>query len=204
VTETHQSARRMTLSDHESSPLRTGFIEAMSRTASTVGIVTTDGEAGRLGLTVSSICSVTADPPTLLVCINKRSPIGDAIRQNVCFAVSCLRADQRNVAESFAGRPRRGSPYDFSSSQWTTGRTGSPLLIGAIAQFDCRLQDLHEVGTHTILVGLVEEARDTHGTPLVYGRRGFGEMMRLPDARGTISLFPDPVWDEQPFEEIYE
>jgi len=110
--------------------LRTAFIDGMSRVATSVTLVTTDGPGGRYGLTVSAMSSVTADPPTLLICINRHNPIDAAIRENGVFGVNALRADQRWVAETFAGRPRRGAPYDFETGFWHTEQTGSPLLSG--------------------------------------------------------------------------
>lgn len=204
MTESARISHPLPIDEPDAPTLRTSFIEAMSRIAASVAVVTTDGEAGRFGLTVSAMCSVTADPPTLLVCINRKNPIGDAIRTNGRFAVNSLRADQRRVAEAFAGRPRRGEPYDFDISRWHTGATGSPLLTGAIAQCDCLLQDTHEVGTHTIFIGAVQEALDTPGSPLVYGRRAFGELHKLPDNGHLVPLFPEPIWDEPEDEEILE
>lgn len=181
-----------TLTDAE---LRSSFIDAMSRIATSVSIVTTDGATGRFGLTVSAMSSVTADPPTLLICVNRRNPMDAAIRGNGVFGVNALRADQRWVAETFAGRPRRGNPYDFAAGSWQIEKTGSPLLSGAVAWFDCVLIAAHHVGTHTIAIGRVAAAGSASGTPLIYGRRTFGELVQLPTHEGTAEL-PHPIWDE--------
>ncbi|MCA9861234.1 MAG: flavin reductase family protein [Thermomicrobiales bacterium] len=175
---------------------RLAFIDGMSRVATSVTLVTTDGPAGRFGLTVSSMASVTADPPTLLVCVNRRNPMDAAIRSNGVFAVNALRADQRWVAETFAGRPRKGNPYDFQSGSWRLENTGAPLLIGAVAWFDCVLIAAHHVGTHTIAIGRVVGTGVEAGTPLIYGRRSFGELVQLPTSSPTSQELPDPVWDE--------
>jgi flavin reductase len=175
--------------------LRSSFIDAMSRLATSVTLVTTDGEAGRFGLTVSAMSSVTADPPTLLVCVNRRNPMDGAIRTNGIFGVNALRADQRWVAETFAGRPRRGNPYDFQAGNWHIEQTGAPLLSGAVAWFDCVLIAAHHVGTHTIAIGRVVASGAEPGTPLVYGRRSFGELVQLPTGyQGPEE--PHPIWDE--------
>lgn len=89
---------------------RAAFIEAMSRAAAGVTVVTTSGPAGKFGQTVSAMCSVTADPPTLLVCIKSTSVIVNAIREHRAFGVNLLRADQRRVADLFAGRSGWGHP----------------------------------------------------------------------------------------------
>jgi flavin reductase len=184
--------------------LRASFIDGMSRVATSVTIVSTDGPGNRFALTVSAMASVSADPPTLLVCINRRNPIEAAIRANGVFAVSALRADQRRVAETFAGRPRQGLPYDFNIGRWETAVTGAPVLAGSVAWFDCRLIAIHQVGTHTIAIGRVAASGASPGTPLVYGRRSFGELMQLPDLGPAGDLFPYPVWDEPENEEGFE
>ncbi len=176
--------------------LRSSFIDGMSRVATSVTIVTTDGGAGRVGLTVSAMSSVTADPPTLLICINRRNPMDTAIRSNGVFGVNALRADQGWVAETFAGRPRRGNPYDFQAGSWHIEQTGSPLLTGAVAWFDCVLIAAHHVGTHTIAIGRVVASGAESGTPLIYGRRSFGELVQLPSNYAQTEEFPDPIWDE--------
>lgn len=182
-----------TLTDQD---MRASFIDGMSRVATSVTIVTTDGEAGRFGLTVSAMSSVTADPPTLLICINRRNPVDAAMRSNGVFGVNALRADQRWVAETFAGRPRRGNPYDFQAGAWHIENTGSPLLTGAVAWFDCVMIAAHHVGTHTIAIGRVVAAGSEPGTPLIYGRRSFGELVQLPSNYEVPDELPHPVWDE--------
>lgn len=172
---------------------REHFVDAMSRTVTGVTIVTTDGETGRFGQTVSAMSSVSADPPMLLVCINRKSPIHAAIARHRVFAVNVLRADQRRLSETFSGRPRKGPAYDFASAQWTRGETGSPQLTGAVACFDCALHAEHEAGTHTIFVGRVVAASGSAGAPLVYARRGYGELHAFPNPRpGDDILEPEP------------
>lgn len=184
--------------------LRSSFIDAMSRVATSVNLVTTDGEAGQFGLTVSAMSSVTADPPTLLICVNRRNPMDGAIRANGVFGVNALRADQRWAAEVFSGRPRRGDPYDFAAGSWHREKTGSPLLSGAVAWFDCVLIAAHHVGTHTIAIGRVVASGSTSGTPLVYGRRSFGELVQLPTSYRSSGEMPQPVWDEPDEKEFDE
>lgn len=172
------------------STLREDFIDAMSRAVTGVTIVTTDGELGRFGQTVSAMSSVSADPPMLLVCINRKSPITAAIERHGAFAVNVLRADQRRLAESFAGRPRTGAAYDFAAARWETEHTGSPLLTGAIARFDCTVDAAHIAGTHTIYVGLVAAAGNGAGAPLLYGRRSYGELRAFPMPRPDDDPLP--------------
>jgi flavin reductase len=176
--------------DLPSTSLRDGFIDAMSRAVTGVTIVTTDGELGRFGQTVSAMTSVSADPPMLLVCINRKSPIRHAISEHRVFAVNVLRSDQRRLADTFAGRPRQGSPYDFGLARWSAAKTGAPLLSGAIAQFECALEAGYDVGTHTIYIGNVVAAHSALGAPLVYSRRGYGELHAFPHPKPGEDLVP--------------
>ncbi|MEZ4499546.1 MAG: flavin reductase family protein [Thermomicrobiales bacterium] len=175
---------------------RQQFVDAMSRVASSVWIVTTDGPGGRFGLTVSAVTSVTADPPTVLVCVNCKTPVETAIRENFRFVISALRADQRSIAMTFAGRPKGGTPYDFTASNWSRSPGGIPLLSGAVAWLECQLLAVHHVGTHAIFIGRVEHAGSSAGMPLVYGRRSFAEIMHLPESAAHLATIPDPIWDE--------
>ncbi len=160
---------------------RQAFLDAMSRAATGVTVVASDGELGRRGQTVSAMCSVSADPPSLLVCLNRKSQLVRAIETHLVFGVSVLRADQKRIADSFAGRPSsRDKPYDFERVRWETAVTGSPLLASAVAKFDCRLIDAHTIGTHTIYIGEVVAASTAKGKPLVYASRGYGELFAFP------------------------
>ncbi|MEV0262456.1 flavin reductase family protein [Streptomyces sp. NPDC050617] len=154
---------------------RQDFIAAMGNAATGVTVVATDGPAGRFAQTVSAMCSVTADPPSLLVCVNERSPLAEAAARNGHFAVSVLSAEQAHVSDVFAGRPAAGPPYDFGCADWETLATGSPLLRGAAAVFDCRLGDAVVSGTHRVLFGAVTAAAVSPGAhPLVHHARTYG------------------------------
>src|SRR5215210_1045317 len=116
------------------------FVSAMGQAATPVSVVTTEGPAGRFGITVSAVSSVSADPPLLLACINRKSPAVAAIAENGRFAVSLLSAGDRGVAETFAGRPRAGAPYDFANHEWRLGSNGLPTVAGAAACFECETE----------------------------------------------------------------
>jgi flavin reductase len=146
------------------------FRGAMAAAVAGVCVVTTDGPAGRFGLTISSMASVSAEPPTLLVCVRRPSPLAAAVRSNGLFAVSVLAAGQAAVAESFAGRAR---PYDFGADRWAAAASGAPLLAGAAAWFDCQVAHTVEAGTHTVLFGAVVAARRGLTRPLAYTDRGY-------------------------------
>jgi len=171
---------------------RERFLDAMSRSATGVTVVTTNGALGRFGQTVSAMSSVSADPQMLLVCISRKSPIHAAIVQHRVFAVNVLRADHRRIAEVFSGRPRVGTPYDFGVARWDLDTTTSPLLAGAVATFDCELEQSVAAGTHEVFIGRVVGVGTGTGSPLLYAQRSYGELHAFPNrvAPGEI-VFPD-------------
>jgi flavin reductase (DIM6/NTAB) family NADH-FMN oxidoreductase RutF len=152
--------------------LRVAFVEGMSRSAPPVYVVTTAGAAGVHGLTVGAVSSVSADPPTLLACVHRQSPLATAVRRNRVMAASLLGAGQAEIAEVFAGRhPGRTRADSFATDPWTVGPTGAPLFDSAAAGFDCRLLTAHDSGTHVILIGLVVQVATVPADPLLYHRR---------------------------------
>ncbi len=155
------------------------FISAMGAAATGVSIVTTEGEAGKFGLTVSAISSVSADPPMLLACVNRKSPAVAAMMQNGRFAVNLLGSNNQDVAEMFAGRPKSGNPYDFTRHGWEEGETGLPVLGDATASFECEIECSQDAGSHRIFIGRVINARRNTAEPLVYCNRAFGRVAQL-------------------------
>jgi len=153
---------------------RDAFVAAMGAVAGSVTVVTTDGPGGRFGQTVSSFCSVSADPAQILVCLNMRSPICSALEINRSFSVNVLSEGQSHIADAFAGRPRAGVPYDFESINWSSDTNGSPLIDGATATFSCTLDSRIPGGTHFMYLGGVVAASRTEESPLVYRSRKYG------------------------------
>lgn len=168
-------------SDHVSvtdTPDRQAFINAMANLVTGVNVVTTDGGAGKFGLTVSAMTSLSADPPMLLVCINRRSPMCGAVRVNGRYCVNVLATRQQTIASCFAGHPVEGEPYDFSQARWHQQPGGAPQLVGAVASFDCVVESSLEYGSHTLFVGKVRSVSGEDGQPLLYTRRTYGHPQR--------------------------
>jgi flavin reductase len=140
-------------------------------------LVTTDGPAGRFGVTVSAFASVSADPPMVLACINRRSPAAAAIAANGTFCVSVLAAPQSFIADVFAGRSERYRPYDFDCADWQRAEGGAWRLSDAVAAFACALDREVEAATHQVLFGRVLETHRDQVCALpslVYTRRAYG------------------------------
>jgi flavin reductase (NADH) len=155
--------------------MRASFLQAMAEAAACVTLVTTDGPAGRFGVTVSAFASVSAEPPMLLACINRRSPAAAAIAANGGFCVNVLSAGQSYLADVFAGRSERLPPYDFGCAAWEHA-TGGWRLRDSIASFTCGLDRDVAAGTHQVLIGRVLEthrAEQPCAGSLVYARRAY-------------------------------
>ena len=155
------------------------FIAAMGAAATGVTVITTEGLAGRFGLTVSAVSSVSAEPPMLLCCVNRKSPAVAAMEQNGRFAVNMLGSNNREVAEVFAGRPKSGKAYDFERHAWEKGSTGQPVLSDATASFECEIECSQDAGSHRIFIGRVVNATRNSAEPLVYCNRAFGRVAEL-------------------------
>lgn len=150
------------------------FREALSRLASAVTIVATDGPAGRAGLTCSAVSSVSDQPATVLICVKRSSRSNAVIKANRVFTVNALVAGQEPVADVFAGRGGIDGSERFAHGDWAPLVTGAPALAGARMTLDCRLAELVEVGTHSVLFGAVEAVRlGASGEPLVYADRRY-------------------------------
>ncbi len=153
---------------------RAAFRDAMSRMPASVHLVTTDGPAGRRGVTVSSACSVSDDPATLLVCLNLSSPTNDRFEANGHFAVNMLASRSEVLARAFSGVGALSPDERFAKGRWTTAETGAPILTDALVGFDCRLIDARIVATHRVLIGEVVAMRLGSPEPaLLYFDRAF-------------------------------
>ncbi len=155
------------------------FIAAMAGAATQVSVVTTDGTAGRFGVTVSAFSSVSAEPPLVLVCINRRSPAIAAIEANNAFCVNLLRDDQAEIANCFAGRPGDIAPYDFACAAWGVATSGAPVLADATANFDCTVEATYDAGTHRIFIGRVAQAFHRNAAPLAFSNRAYQALRPL-------------------------
>jgi flavin reductase len=163
--------------------LRAAFLEGMSRAATFVAVATTDGEAGRFGVTVSSLTSVSADgdQPSLLLCVHHLSPVGAAILKNRAFCANLLAEDQQDLSNLFAGRGGSADHADrFTRTPWGTGEIGQPCLVGATATFECRLATALLWETHHIIVGRVASVRlSDNPSALLYGQRAYRRAIHL-------------------------
>lgn len=154
----------------EIAPAQAAFREGMSRLGAAVNIITTDGPAGRHGMTATAVCSVTDSPPTLLVCVNQSAKSHDMFVKNGVLGVNVLGAEH----EDLSGRFSRLSEEDrFASTPWGIGITGAPLLGEALTAFDCKIVDRLVRGTHSVFICEVVSTLNGAGKEglLWFGRR---------------------------------
>lgn len=138
--------------------LQTEFRNAMAQLGSAVSVITTDGPAGKFGFTASAVCSVTDQPPTLLVCMNRNSFANAPFKQNGALCVNVLSGAHQALSGIFANASLR-SEERFAHDRWQVMASGAPVLSSAVACFDCVIDHCHEVGSHTVFYCQVQAIR---------------------------------------------
>jgi flavin reductase (DIM6/NTAB) family NADH-FMN oxidoreductase RutF len=144
----------------------------MRRLVGSVCVLTGGADRGRVGLTATAVCSVSADPPTLLCCINQSSNSYSTIVGAGAFAVNVLAMSDLSLSSRVSSR--LSSAEKFEQGDWLQGC--SPMLGSALASFDCRVIHHIEAGTHGILLGQVQSLRvkDEAVSPLLYAQGQYG------------------------------
>jgi flavin reductase len=125
------------------------------------------------GMTANAIATISIDPPILMASIARKAETHGAIVGSHAFGVSVLTGDQQALAECFAQPTTALKLTRFCDAAWHEAETGSPILDGALAYFDCRLTERHAVGDHTMFLGEIVAAgyRDDAAPLLWYGSR---------------------------------
>jgi cob(II)yrinic acid a,c-diamide reductase len=158
--------------DQKIEPL--AFRNAMSHFAEAVHILTTDGPAGRRGVTISAVCSVSDNPATMLVCLNRNHEFNHLFIENGVFALNTLSFQQQALSEAFSGKGELAQEERFALGDWHTLQTGAPVLTNALASFDCRIIASHEVATHYVIYGKVSAINfGDRGRSLIYLNRSY-------------------------------
>lgn len=143
------------------------FRSAMRRLATTVSIVTCAGAEGWYGMTATAVTSVSADPPTLLVCINRATSLYRPLVTGGTFCVNLLRSSQAPLSRAFGGQVK--GPARFALGSWQAEAGGLPFLADAQANLFCAVQRVVDCGTHGIVLGGVRAARFAEAvTPLLW------------------------------------
>jgi flavin reductase (DIM6/NTAB) family NADH-FMN oxidoreductase RutF len=153
------------------------FRQCLSQWASGVTVITTRRPGGIHGMTASAFCSVSLDPPLVLVCVDLRNRTHQYLQETGAFCAHILAEGQEELSQRCAGRlGPRGN--ELEGVPFREGATGAPILEGCLAYLDCKVIFAHDGGDHTIFVGEIEEAgAATEARPLVFFRGGYRSLV---------------------------
>ncbi|MFF0946121.1 flavin reductase family protein [Rhizobium leguminosarum] len=153
------------------------FKLSMRHLAGAVSVITVGDGQHRTGFTATSVSSLSAERPSVIVSVNRASSSWPALQRYGCFCVNVLAADQQQVAQSFAGLDGRKGAERYGDAGWYRLKTGAAALENALTVLDCKLETAFHYHSHAILVGHVcaIEIRQDIG-PLLYWRGGFHEL----------------------------
>ena len=140
------------------------FKSVMRRFAACVNVVTSLHDDVMNGMTATAVCSVSADPPSVLVIVNKSNRSHPLIKDSGSFAVNVLSSEQEAVAMHFASR----QPEPFTGIEYRVGVTGCPIIIGVDAHLECTVSQSVEFGTHSIFIGHIVSCAVSGNSPLLY------------------------------------
>ncbi|RBP09860.1 flavin reductase (DIM6/NTAB) family NADH-FMN oxidoreductase RutF [Roseiarcus fermentans] len=154
-----------------------GFKDAMRQLASGVCVVTVGAGDERNGLTATSVSSLSDEPPTLLVCVHRAASSYPAFERYGAFAVNVLAADQREIADRFAGATNAGGAGRFAGGRWLELPDGGVCLAESVAVLDCEVEERIERHSHAIVIGRVRRTMiGANSGALVYWRGRYDQI----------------------------
>lgn len=149
----------------------------MREVASPVAIVAAGEPDKRSGLTATAICSVSDDPPTVLVCLNKNANAHSRIIDTGFFSINFLSSDQEAIAVCFSGANKIYGEDRFAIGSWDKGLTGVPILRDAVCNFECQLVSHQAVATHTVFIGeLINSQKFLNSGALLYQHGAYKQL----------------------------
>jgi flavin reductase (DIM6/NTAB) family NADH-FMN oxidoreductase RutF len=158
--------------------LRTRFRTSLRLLASTVALVTAAHGERRGGLTATAACSLSVDPPLMLVCVNRRSHTHGFMRESDNFCINYLGEHHRELALLFATQVQNVEEK-FASGDWSMSPFGNPILRDSLATIECQVHRRIDEGTHSVFIGTVLDAVTRNDCePLVYVQGGFAKLAR--------------------------
>lgn len=171
---TASSARAATEEPPDGQAHLTGF----DSLAGAVTVITSaDGAGARFGVTCTSVCALSMDPPTLVACIPRKSTLGRDVGRTGQFCVNVLNAGQRAIAEEFEVARGAGGGR-FEHGHWISGATGSPVLQDALASLECTVELMYGYPEHLMVAGSVQNVAQAarSGEPLVHVARQYAQL----------------------------
>ena len=154
------------------------FKTVMRQVVSSVAVVTSRAGKVRNGLTATAVCSVSAEPPTMLICVNRRATAESIIAESGAFAINFLTQEQHQIARLFS-TSKLSAEERFGQGKWMSLVSGAPVLDGAVAAFDCRVEECHLSGTHRIYIGRVVAATSLDQHALLYRDGSFRRLAAI-------------------------
>lgn len=143
------------------------FRSVMRKLASSVVVITSRSERQKNGLTATAMCSLSTDPQSILISVNKDASATEIILQSRCFAVNVLAEHQQKIASLFS-TPKLAPEQRFSGACWHELKSGAPILTDALASLDCEVATHFMYGTHYVFVGRVLAMQSREGLGLLY------------------------------------
>ena len=161
----------------------TDFRGAMRQLTGGVSVITAGRGRDISGMTVTSVSSLSVDPPALIVSINREASSWPLVKRYGVFGVNILTSDQIDVAERFTGKGGLKGADRFAGAEWITRVSGVPLLAGALAAIDCEVEEIIERHSHAIVIGRVLDLQlSTRTAALAYWQGQYVAIDRDEDA----------------------
>jgi flavin reductase (NADH)/cob(II)yrinic acid a,c-diamide reductase len=161
-------------------PAREDFTACMRQIPGAVAVVATACAGERRGLIATSWCSVSAEPPSILVCVSQGASAHDVIRRAGFFSVNPLTTDHAEIMAIFAGQRGLSGDARFNHGDWRTGASGAPVLQDALASLECHLAEHYAHHSHSIFIGRVTHLRVTpQAEALIYAKRAAARAVAL-------------------------
>ena len=165
------------------------FRTVLGHLASGVAIVTALQPGAPIGMTVQALCSLSLDPPLILVCAARTSKTWPRMRERRALCVNLLAEGQDDLAVQFA----RSGTDKYAGVKWTPApASGNPVLAGALAWIDCALEEEHPSGDHTIAVCRVLDLAAHPGSPLLYFQSRYHRILEIPE-HSPAEFMPWPM-----------
>lgn len=162
------------------------YRKALGHFTSGVTVITTAIHGTVHGMTANAFCSVSLNPPLVLISIDKKTAMHELLAQSGFYGVSVLTQNQEAYSRHFAGKPQENLPIRF------TWQKNCPLLEGSLAQLVCRITDTHPAGDHTLYIGQVEYLSYSDGQPPLLFYSGKYQALEG-QATGPVFIY-DPSW----------
>jgi flavin reductase (DIM6/NTAB) family NADH-FMN oxidoreductase RutF len=149
------------------------FRRAMAAFATGVTVVTVDDDGRVHGMTANAFTSVSLEPQLVLVCVDHKAQTHAHLTARKRFGINVLSEAQAAISEHYADPERNVASAERSGARFDRTTHGTPVLHGALAYFECRLQDARDAGDHTIFIAEVEDVVVREGNPLLFFRSDY-------------------------------